>query len=521
MDWFDRVIIGSGPAGVAAARRMEDGATCLIDVGDLPQNVFPFPSLRDALDCGEAEHILGMRWEMLANLVDPVQMHPKLRAAALRFVLRGEPVHIYGSSGEVLLNSKGSHAAGGMSNVWGAQLLRYTDEDLLEAGEWPFSTSALQPYYADLESHIGISGAIDDMQVFLGGAEPQMPPVPMVPAAEYLYRRYSSQARTPLLLGRPRLALITEPYAGRSPHKFGETEFFTSGQEGLYTARTTLDELKGRGRIAHIDRHQLLGWRESAEYVELDLMQVDNGQHRTVRTRHLLLGCGTVQTARLVLRHYDERGRTLPFLDHPPALLPIVLPRMLGSKLPTTSYPIQLIGTLQGTGRRDMISFYYPGGMLWSDLVLDVPLPINATVRILRALLGGMLVAQIWQTSRPSPCNRLCLSKGDGVVIHYSDRSPCSAVPHLLTALRSLGAYSVARLASLSPPGWGFHYAGSLPMRRIPSAYETHVDGRLWSSRRVRVIDGSVLPTLPAKNHTLTLMANAARIADEVMRCGY
>jgi len=47
------------------------------------------------------------------------------------------------------------------------------------------------------------------------------------------------------------------------------------------------------------------------------------------------------------------------------------------------------------------------------------------------------------------------------------------------------------------------------------------MDGRLWNSKRVRVIDGSVLPSLPAKNHTLTLMANAARIADKVQQCGY
>jgi choline dehydrogenase-like flavoprotein len=58
-------------------------------------------------------------------------------------------------------------------------------------------------------------------------------------------------------------------------------------------------------------------------------------------------------------------------------------------------------------------------------------------------------------------------------------------------------------------------------MRHQPSHFETHVDGRLWDSQRVRVIDASGLPSLPAKNHSLTLMANAARIADETLRCEY
>jgi choline dehydrogenase-like flavoprotein len=194
---------------------------------------------------------------------------------------------------------------------------------------------------------------------------------------------------------------------------------------------------------------------------------------------------------------------------------------MLGSKLPTTSYPIQLIGTIPISGRRDMITFYYPAGMLWSDFVDKIPLPLNSTVRIIKSLLGGMLIAQIWQTSKSSAGNRLSLDNCNKLVVNYKDRTDCSALPDLISSLRGLGALSHSLLASYSPPGWGFHYAGSLPMKREPQAYQTHVDGRLWNSKRVRVIDGSVLPSLPAKNHSLTMMANSARIANEMINCGY
>lgn len=525
MDYFEHVIVGSGPAGVAAARRMQGHGTCLIDAGDRPQQSFQYPSLLGALEAGDVEALLGRHWEMLADLIEPGRLHPKLRAAALRFVMRGESFRVRDAAGEVVVHGAGSYAAGGMSNVWGAQLLRYTEEDLAEAGGWPFGISVLEAYYADLEAHIGISGQVDDMHGFLGGSIPTMPPVPMVPAAERLYTRYLShrhnKSMRPLLLGRPRLALATQNNCGQFAHALGETEFFTSGQPGLYTARRTLEELKDLGGVAYLERYQLLAWREAAEHVELDLRELHSGENRTVRTRHLLLGCGTIQTARMVLRHCGERGQVLPFIDHPPTLLPLFLPYMFGSELPMCSFPVQLIATLPGRGLREMISFYYPGGLLWSDLLPDVPLPMDASVRMMGALLGGMLVAQIWETSGPVSGNRLHLDEDGGVVIDYPERSRCAALPQLLAALRPLGAYSLERLASLSPPGWGFHHAGCLPMRDSPMAYETHVDGRLWNSKRVRVIDGSVLPSLPAKNHTLTLMANAARIADEVTRCGY
>ena len=44
-----------------------------------------------------------------------------------------------------------------------------------------------------------------------------------------------------------------------------------------------------------------------------------------------------------------------------------------------------------------MISMYYPGGMLYSDLIMDMPLPISVSYKVLQYLMGGFLVAQIWR----------------------------------------------------------------------------------------------------------------------------
>lgn len=523
MDWFEYAIIGSGPAGVAAARRLSGAGTCLIDVGAYPSDEFSYPDLTSALQASDVQALLGSDWEMLANLVEPRCQHPKLRAPLLRFVMQGEPFQVCNAAGKTILQGAGSYAAGGMSNAWGAQLLRYTDKDLEEVGDWPFSISVLQEHYADLEAHAGIAGQVDDMQDFLGNSIPSMPSIPLVPAAQRLYDRYQLKPikKSALLLGQARLALATAPHQGRAVHSQGETDFFSTGQPGMYTARCTLEALKGEGSIAYLGGHRLLSWKEHDTYVELRLQVQASGQHRLIRARHLLLGCGTIQTAKMVLRHHNEHGRSLPFIDHPPTLLPLFLPRMFGAALPERSYPIQLIATLPNHAQGNMISLYYPGGILWSDLLPDVLLPLSATVRLLGSLLGGMLVAQIWQTSRATPNNRLHLDSDGMVIINYPDRSACTILPALLRALLPLGVYSSRRLASYSPPGWGFHHAGCLPMRSSPEPYETHVDGRLWNSKRVRVIDGSVLPSLPAKNHTLTLMANAARIADEVRQCGF
>ena len=50
-------------------------------------------------------------------------------------------------------------------------------------------------------------------------------------------------------------------------------------------------------------------------------------------------------------------------------------------------------------------------------------------------------------------------------------------------------------------------------MKDQPEQYQTSVEGRLFGSKRVYVVDGACFTALPAKNLTFTIMANAMRIA--------
>src|SRR5207247_7939782 len=50
-------------------------------------------------------------------------------------------------------------------------------------------------------------------------------------------------------------------------------------------------------------------------------------------------------------------------------------------------------------------------------------------------------------------------------------------------------------------------------MSARPGPLQTDPTGVLFGTKRVHVVDGSVLPDLPAQNSTLTIMANARRVA--------
>ena len=432
---------------------------------------------------------------------------------------------MYNEHSSVPLRSYGSYAQGGMSNAWGGQLLRYTQRDLDEAGSWPIQASQLNDYYSDLEKHIGISGLNDDMSDFLGGSDNLLPPSPILPAAQrllknYLYKRKALR-KSGLKIGRTRLSVLTKPYRGYQKYEFCDKELYCTAPDSLYSAKRTLKELISQKSIDYAPGLQLCTYKEFPDFVEIKAKVVESGEIVTMQARHVFLACGTLHTSKLILENENLQNEKLPFMDHPPTLIPFFIPTMFGKKIPIQSYPIQLIASLEESGRVDFISFYQPSSLLWTDMLYSIPLPFNCSIELLKNILSGMLVAQVWQTSKPSDKNSLSIRADGSIRIDYLENLPYRGLKTLLSNMRTIGAYSARFLASLPEPGWGFHYAGTLPMRKNPMPLETHIDCRLWNSKRIRVIDGSVLPSLPSKNISLTIMANAARVADHVKSCDY
>lgn len=525
MDFADYVVVGSGPAGVAAASRLEQRGTVMLDIGDEPQAPFGHATLRDALDNASQADLLGPGFELLEEIDDPRKRHVKLRAPGLRYVANGQDYSVVGADGRIASRGRTSTAAGGLANAWGAQLLRYTQQDLDECGDWPINARELDPYYDWLEDHIGLSGADDDLSGFLGAQHLAQAPVRPAALGQNVLDRYARARHkvqsAGMSLGLPRLAVLTAPHRGRPAHGFGQTEFFTTDNPGIYTPVQTLREIRARGLVDYRQGHRLVSYEEKPDHVELQVQDVRAGQSYSLRARHLLLGCGVLQTSRLVLEAAGRTAQPLPFLDQPPLLIPLFFPRHFGRKPSVHGFPVQFIGTLQSTAGRDMLTFYDPRGVLRSELVGDVPLPVPAGLKALDMMLGGMLVAQIWQRAAPAPGKSMRIVEDGSLEIRHPDAGPYAGQAGFLQAMRALGGYTLSRWVNRAPAGWGFHYAGSLPMRQAPGEFQTHTDGRLWSSQRVRAIDGSVLPSLPAKNHSLTIMANAARIAESTRACGY
>ena len=520
---YDVIIVGSGPSGAAAAlalSRRQSKRVVVLDEGQVEENHFNFPSLTSALDARtmtSVSALLGPKFEAIDQLEGEAWLHPKLTAAAARHVLRGRPFSVLNSRGVEIFKSNCSHALGGMSNAWGGQLLRYTNRDVQNI-DWPFEQNIFSSAYDALERHIGISGVVDDASDLSGGGEIASKPLDMVPSAALLLDRYSRRAArfcpSPIYLGRARLAVNGGgSLLSVDAHSLGETEFLETNQPGLYTAQKTITQLVSERKISYRAGSSVIDWKENEDSVAVRYLDSRSGEKCEIVGKNLFLACGAMQSAALVAVSLKKDSITVPFVDHSPVLLPLWI---LGALpiVPDKSYPIQLIGGLRA--QRDFFSIYYPGGMFWSSLMRDLPCSYRFGARTISNILRRLLVAQIWYPSAAGCSSSLKIDKHGGMIIREHEARTAPPLARHVYEFAKLGAITVPALSKMTPTGWGFHHAGTLPSRPHPGELETHLDGRLWNSRRVRVIDASVFPVLPAKNHSLTMMANAYRIASEL-----
>lgn len=517
---WDVIIVGSGAAGTAAARALRGLRTLVLDVGIRPPES---PSLEGNLYELRKQRALfaetiGARFESLADL--DTELSPKVRPPLMRYVIE-RPAPAPGVT-SATFRPLSSHAEGGLANAWGAQVYRFDDGDLRG---FPLRAAELAPHYDDLTAHLGISGADDDLTPFHGPPAGLLPPLALSALGRGLLERYRRCAgafrRDGIAIGRPRLAVLSVEHEGRAPCAYDNLEFFQPRLPAVYTPAFTLRAMVERGEVEYRPGVLVEGYAESHAEVRVLARPLAGGAVETVRGRKLLLCLGALNTARLVLLARKDFESRLPLLENPCSYTPLLDPRQVGMPLERRSFYAQLnlfySGPLWDEPLVAMI--YGADAMARADLLFRFPLTARGCLAAARWLLPAMLILQLYYPEDPRPGNTLRVERDGTLALDYAPRRPGVVEPHLVRALRRAGVLGSARLTRYAGPGGSVHYAGALPMRERPAhPYETDRNGRLHGSRRVHVGDAATFPRLPAKNLTLTIMANAMRIATAIRR---
>jgi len=440
------------------------------------------------------------------------------------------------------------NGVGGSTILYAAHFPRFHPSDFKVrsldgvADDWPLSYEQLEPFYAENDRMMGISGLAGDP-----GYPPKQPPLPPLP----LGRLGETMAKGFNKLGwhwwPSDSAIISEPYEGRDkcinvgtcvtgcPQGAKSTVDITYWPEALRKGV----ELRTHCRVSEITVNDQ-GMADGVIYYDED------GVECRQRAEVVVMACNGVGTPRLLLNSTSQQfpdglanrtglvGRNLMF--HP-------------------------TGFVQGTVDEAHDGHLGPQGCCIlshefyetdpaNDFKRGFSIQITRTPGPVMTALGGVLSGQIpWGPDHhrafaerfdhtlsvgfmaedlPEPNNRVTLDPdlkdSDGIpapkvtyqVSENTQRILNHGVEKGREALQAVGARDLVSNTVLRPTGW--HLLGTARMGLDPETSVVNEWGRCHDVRNLFIVDGSIFVTAAAVNPTSTIQALALHVADSMKK---
>jgi choline dehydrogenase-like flavoprotein len=524
----DVLIVGSGPAGVAAAFPLVEAGlrVRMIDVGKLQSvapTMQPYKQFRTQ-DQWQWAQLLGRDYEAL-SADHAAAVSPKFRIPRLAFSFDGF-ADAYRLSSENSVIS-GSLAAGGLSNAWGAGVGCFDDADL---EKFPIEKSDLRASYLRLADRVGLSGSDDDdLSEFFGRNVPMGPPTAAGPAllrmlAKYHSRRGPAKQRG-VELGRCRHAVLTRPATPRNMCMECGQCLWGCAEKAIYNSAYDLE---------HLLKYPGFEWTPD---IFIEKVEVRDGQPSVlgrfgdsrervnISARRILLACGAIGTGAIVLRSLRLES-SIRLLSTPAAAFAAWLPASFGDAVPDRFFALGEIAFrvtwMPGESGYAFGAMFSTHGLPVTEFINRIPTSRRTALRISKLLLPSLAVGNCFFPGDLSD-HRMTLTADDRIVVQGRFSGELAArvedVRHRLAqSLRPYGAWMIPGTFTLGAAGADIHYAGTVPMRENPAPHESNRFGEVAGLPDVLVVDGAALSALPAKSHTFTIMANADRIATRVAK---
>ena len=428
-----------------------------------------------------------------------------------------------------------SFARGGLAEAWTGGCYPFTAADL---AEFPFAFADLLPHYERVARRIGITGIEDDLAPYFPFHEGLLPPLDADAHAADLLASYASlreslRTKHRFHLGRSRSAVLSRPLDGRAAcDRLGRC-LWGCPTGSIYTPSITLARLREHPRFQYVAgvRADRLRFGDGGRIRALLGTDVATGAAREFVAGAFVLAAGTLCTSKIVLDSLRSEGGSAPALeglsDNRQVLVPFVNTRLAGTQYEARSFQYhQLALAIERDDPRDHVHGLITTlkTALIHPIVQNLPVSLRAGLGAFRDLHAALGLVNLNFPDRRRAGNRVELEEGrDGgptrLVVSYGPdpAEPARIEATLATlraALRELGCVAPRGMTHVRPMGASVHYTGTLPMTAEDRPLTTDAEGRCRGFENLWIADGATFPSLPAKNLTFTLMANASRIAE-------
>jgi choline dehydrogenase-like flavoprotein len=524
------LIIGSGPGAAGAALALAEDPTqriTVIDVGGVLEAELQSTRTHLASTDEQSWSVSDIQRVSHQPVATRRGVLPEKRSYGSDFPFRDngqlEGIDPVGAANR----SSVSGAYGGFSNIWGAQIMPFSRGTF---ERWPITSAEMEPHYRIALNEMTLAGEEDDLaELFPLLARSRALP-PLSERTERVLGRYGERRALVrshgISVGRARLAFRAEECTRCGLCMTG------CPHELIYSSSQTFDRLRSNDQIAY--RPSLLATRlEEFEGAPSAIVRsTSTGRLERIGADRIFVACGGIGTTRLALGSMADFDRPVYLQESVQFVLPAVSMKPTADPRLARNFTLNqfnLLYDFTGDGvDLCQVHFYDYNPAFLASLpgLLAGPIAQPALTALLRRISVGLGYVPGWGSPRVRVVARRS-SEGEGhlpgleIDRESDDRWP----PMLRGLLRSmvkvapaLDLWPVVPMVTVAAAAKSYHFGGSFPHRRVRSATTTDRFGRLAAWDNIHLVDASVFPEVPATTFTLTIMANAHRIASEVVR---
>jgi choline dehydrogenase-like flavoprotein len=515
------VVIGSGPAGIAAAHALVDAGrqVTVLDAGDTiePGRMDVFDTLATSAPEAWPPALARSARSFFPVTVKHVPLKPAY-GSLFPYALDDPDLPIRCEDAQALP----SLALGGLSNSWGASVLSVRECDIRD---WPITLKQLVPHYEAVLRFVPLAAELDALAATLPlytSSPHRLQRTPQMEKVLTHMRTRAAPLRTAgFSVGAARLAVTTSADDARCCRYSGMC-LHGCPYRSIYNAAHTLEALVRTHGVTYHGGIYVDRLAPGDDSVVIHAHERGNpGARLEFSAPRVIVACGAVSSTRLMLTSMGRTPHTCHLLDSQYFLIPMVsacsAPMRIATQGNTLAQIFLELDDERVTRHGVHMQLYGYNDLMISSLAAQLPVSTERLERMLAPVFSRLIIIQGYLHSHDSPGMAVHLDAGAVRLVGEDQRNAARRVRrlvrHLAKNARPLGLLPLPGLTQMGLPGRGNHLGGSLPMRAVPGELETDTTGRLPNWDRVHVVDAAVLPSVPATTVTLSVMANAHRIA--------
>ena len=421
-----------------------------------------------------------------------------------------------------------SYAKGGLSNVWGAAISPYREEDIKD---WPINIKNLNSSYKKVQSIMSIAGHTKSPKNYCKLFRTNLLKIKPSKEALAIYSfidKNSNSLNNEINIDFSRLAFSIPQNSNTLCNLCGKC-LEGCPDELIYNSASTLKLLKKYQKFNYLDNIEVLSLSESKNEVNIYSRDLKSQTTRKFRGDRVYLASGVLSTAKIILSSFEKKAISIPIKSSQYFIFPgLITEKLIKKNFEDNHAMSQLFLKVKSSsliGSPAHLQMYTKSEFLFENFKLRINFIPDFLFNFFKKYFNQVLIFQGYLHSNEvsprylnynidSETKKSSLSISNSKYDYTTKKIVRKILFKLYKNKSKIGFLTIPFLYSIGNFGYGFHVGGTFPMAKTPKGSQSDIFGRPYNKKRIHIVDASIFPSIPASTITYSVMANSFRIGE-------